>query len=94
MNIKIPGPAWVALVGGLAVWLSTYVDAPWAAGVVAVLGVVGKALEMYMREPVQPATAEMLQDGKVVPAGAPAPASASSAWDRPLVRWWVEFFWG
>lgn len=92
MNIKIPGPAWVALVGGLAVWLSTYVDAPWAAGVVAFLGVVAKAGELYFREPVQPPTASMLQDTPgVSPAGAPAPASE---WDRPIVRWWVRFFWG
>ena len=81
MNIKIPGAAWVALIGGLSVWLSTYFDAPWAAATVAALGALAKGLEVYMAK--QPAAPP--------PGVASAPASE---WDRPVVRWWVRLLWG
>lgn len=55
-SFSVPGPAWVGLLGLLAVWLNQYFgDFAWAATAVMVITTIGKIIEMnFVKPPPQP----------------------------------------
>jgi len=54
--MRVPGAAWVGLIGFVIVWLQQYFDAVWVAGAVTALGAVAKLIEVYAtsQRPVTP----------------------------------------
>lgn len=49
-KLRVPGPAWIALILALIGWLQGdwFAAEPWAAGVVLILATVAKLLQMYV----------------------------------------------
>jgi hypothetical protein len=66
----IPGAFWVTLIVGLSAALQQYFDAPWVPVAVLALGVVAKALEVWL---------------KPTPVGVRGLAEEPSAWWRFLL---------
>lgn len=48
--MRIPGAAWVALIGLLVTWIGQYFgNFYWSAGIITVLGMVAKMIELYYK---------------------------------------------
>ena len=60
-NLRIPGAAWIALILAIVGWLQGdwFAGQEWVAGVVLILGLVAKLIEVYAVKPPTPLAPEL-----------------------------------